>query len=299
MSTVTGHRAPTLWRQLGETAEMIKVSHSIFALPFALASMALAFVAGSGWAWDAVFWIILASVTARTAAMAQNRLLDASIDARNPRTERRALPAGRVTRSFVLAVVVLSSAVFVFAAAQLNPLCLRLSPVALAVLLLYPYTKRFTSLSHVWLGAALGLAPVGAWVAVRGAFVEMETPLLLSTAVMLWTAGFDLIYSCQDVEIDRREGLCSIPARLGVARALRLSAVFHVVSIALLAAVLAVNPDVGWLYALGVALAGAILIYEHAIVRPDDLSRVNLAFFVLNGLVSLLVGALTITDALL
>ncbi|MFQ5845398.1 MAG: UbiA-like polyprenyltransferase [Planctomycetota bacterium] len=278
---------------------MIKVSHSVFALPFALAAAALAFAAEGGWRWGTLLWIVFCAVTARTAAMAQNRLADARLDARNPRTETRALPAGRVTRPFVLGVVIVSAALFVFGAARLNPLCLRLSPVVLAVLLGYPFAKRFTSLGHLWLGASLGLAPVGAWLAVRGAFVGMETPLLLGLAVAFWTAGFDLIYACQDVDVDRAQGLCSVPARLGTAGALRLSIALHVASVAFLAAVLWVDPHVGWIYAGGLAAAAALLGYEHSLVRPDDLSRVDVAFFTLNGIVSLVVGGLAVADALL
>lgn len=283
--------------QLRETAEMIKVSHSVFALPFALAAGALALRAEGGWDWGTVFWIVVCAVAARTAAMAQNRLADARLDAANPRTAGRALPAGRVTRGFVLGLVVFAAAAFVFGASRLNTLVLWLSPVALAVLLLYPFTKRFTALCHLWLGLALGLSPVGAWLAVRGAFVDMGTPVLLGGAVMLWTAGFDLIYACQDADHDRREGLFSLPARLGVAGALRLSALLHALCVGLLAAVFLANPHVGWLYGAGLAAAVALLLYEHAIVSPDDLSRVDVAFFTLNGLVSLVLGAVTIADA--
>jgi 4-hydroxybenzoate polyprenyltransferase len=291
-----GQRPPLL-AQLRETAEMIKVAHSVFALPFALASGALALRAEGGWAWPPVLWIVFCAVCARTAAMAQNRLVDARLDASNPRTRGRALPAGRVTRGFVLALVVGASALFVFGAAQLNALCFRLSPLALFVLLAYPYTKRFTALCHFWLGLALGLSPVGAWLAVRGAFVDLATPFLLGGGVLLWTAGFDLIYACQDADHDRASGLQSIPARLGIGGALRLARVLHAACLVLLAAVAWVNPYVGWLYAGGLAAAAALLVYEHSLVSPDDLSRVNVAFFTLNGLVSLVLGALTIVDA--
>jgi len=278
---------------------MIKIGHSVFALPFALAAGALALRAEGGWSWRTAFWIVFCAVTARTAAMAQNRLVDARLDAANPRTAGRALPAGRVTRRFVLSVVVVSAALFVFGARMLNELCFLLSPLALLVLLTYPFAKRFTALCHLWLGLALGLGPVGAWLAVRGAFTGMATPLLLGGAVTLWTAGFDLIYAAQDAEHDRAHGLASVPARLGVAGALHLSTALHVLSVLLLAAVLLVNPHVGWLYGAGLAAAVALLVYEHSIVSPGDLSRVNVAFFTLNGLVSLLLGAATIADAFL
>jgi len=287
-----------LSRQLAETAEMIKISHSLFALPFALASAALAMRAEGGWAWAQAGWIVLCAVAARTAAMAQNRLADAELDAANPRTASRALPAGRVTRGFVLGLVALSCAVFVFGAAMLNRLCLSLSPVVLAVLLGYPYAKRFTSLAHFWLGAALGLSPLGAWIAVRGSFEDFATPLLLGGAVLFWTAGFDLIYACQDADHDRRAGLNSIPVRLGTRGALRLSILLHLVCVALLAGVAAVNPHVGGLYLTGVMAAAGLLVYEHAIVTANDLSRVNLAFFTLNGIVSVVFGGITIWDAL-
>jgi 4-hydroxybenzoate polyprenyltransferase len=286
--------------QVRETAEMIKVSHSVFALPFALAAGALALRdAEGGWSWSKILWIVFCAVTARTAAMAQNRLVDAKLDAENPRTADRALPSGRVTRGFVIGLVVISSALFVFGAGQLNRLCLYLSPVALAVVLGYPYAKRFTVHCHVWLGLALGLSPVGAWVAVRGAFVDIATPLLMAAAVTFWAAGFDLIYACQDADHDRERGLFSIPVRLGVAGALRLSRVLHVLCILLLVAIYFANPHVGWLYAVGLATAVGLLVYEHAIVTPQDLSRVDLAFFTLNGLVSLVLGATMIADAFL
>ncbi len=278
---------------------MVKIGHSVFALPFALASAALAMRAEGGWSTRTALWIVFCAVAARTAAMAQNRLVDARLDAGNPRTAARALPAGRVTRGFVLALVVAASALFVAGAAQLNPLCLVLSPLVLLVLLSYPYAKRFTALCHLWLGLSLGLSPVGAWVGVRGAFTGMATPLLLGAAVTLWTAGFDLIYACQDEAHDRRAGLFSGAARLGIAGALRLSAVLHALCLALLALVYAANPDVSWLYGTGLATAGALLLYEHAIVSAQDLSRVNVAFFTLNGLVSLVLGGLMVADAFL
>ncbi len=285
--------------QVRETAEMIKIGHSVFALPFAVASMALAMRAEGRWSLRATIWIVVCAVAARTAAMAQNRLLDARLDAGNPRTAGRALPAGRVTRGFVVALVLASSAAFVAGAGQLNRLCLLLSPAVLLVLLAYPYAKRFTALCHLWLGVSLGLSPLGAWVAVRGSFEGIATPLLLGGAVTLWTAGFDLIYACQDVAHDRAAGLFSGPARLGVAGALRLSVALHVACFALLALLYAVNPDVSWAYGIGLVAAGALLVYEHSIVSPGDLSRVDTAFFTLNGLVSLVLGGLTVADAFL
>jgi len=286
-----------LLRQFAETAEMIKISHSVFALPFALAAVALASRAEGAWSWEKLFWIVACAVTARTAAMAQNRLLDARLDANNPRTAARALPAGRVSKRFVAGLVVAASALFVLCAAQLNRLCLLLSPVALAWLLSYPLAKRFTALAHFWLGAALGVAPVGAWVAVRGSFLGVATPLVLGAGVALWTAGFDLIYACQDIDADRRQRLFSIPARLGAAGALRLARLLHLLSVACFGALFWAVPDLRTIYAAGLAAASAVLVYEHSLVKPDDLSRVDLAFFTLNGLVSLLLGAAIAVDA--
>jgi len=290
---------PGLLSQVRETAEMVKIGHSVFALPFAVASAALAMRAEGGWSTRTALWIVFCAVMARTAAMAQNRLVDAPLDAANPRTAARALPAGRVTRRFVLALVLGSAALFVLGAAQLNRLCLALSPVVLLVLLSYPYAKRFTALCHLWLGLSLGLSPVGAWIAVRGAFEGMGTPLLLGAAVTLWSAGFDLIYACQDEAHDRRAGLFSAAARWGVEGALRLSAALHVLCVVLLALVYLTNPEVKWLYGAGLAAAGALLLYEHRIVSARDLGRVNVAFFTLNGIVSLVLGGFAAADAFL
>ena len=269
----------------------IRVAHSIFALPFAIAA---AFMAsdlppypleddGSPFL-PLLGKIILACFFARTAAMAFNRFCDAEIDARNPRTANRALPAGRLSAAFMLGATVLSTLAFVATAWWINRLAFALSPVALLVLLGYSYSKRFTSFSHLILGAALGLSPLGAWIAVRA---EIELlPVLLGVAVLLWTAGFDIIYACQDHEFDREEGLRSIPNRLGVARALIVSRLFHVLTVGLLLGI-GLLSRYGAPYHAGVALVAALLIYEHSIVRPGDLSRVNVAFFTLNGLVSL------------
>jgi 4-hydroxybenzoate polyprenyltransferase len=251
---------------------MIKFSHSVFALPFALASAAMA--AGGAVPWRELPWIVVAMVGARSAAMGFNRLADHAIDARNPRTAGRELPRGALSRGEVWLFVALSVAALVGAAAMLNPLCLALSPVALAVVLGYSYTKRFTSLSHLVLGLALAIAPVGAWLAVRGAFAP--APLVLGLAVLCWVAGFDTIYSCQDVEFDRREGLWSLPARLGVARALLVARGLHVFAVASLAAVYAVAP-LHPLYLAGVAVVALLLAYEHSLVSARDLSRVDAA----------------------
>ena len=277
-----------LARQIGEILEAIKFRHSVFALPFALTGAALAFRGSGLGAADAAWklgWIVVAMVGARSAAMAFNRLIDASIDARNPRTASRALPTGSLSKRFTAMFVALSAAVLVLAAAQLNPLCLKLSPLALAIALGYSYTKRFTALSHLVLGAALGIAPAAAWVAVRGTFDPVI--LYLASAVTLWTAGFDIIYSCQDIDFDRASGLHSIPARLGVARALLVSRLFHAGMVAVLI-VAWIRLDLGWLALIGVGAVGALLVYEQSLVRASDLSRVDAAFFSVNGWVSVL-----------
>lgn len=269
---------------------MVKLSHSVFALPFALAAALLA--GGGRIAWRTLGLIVVAMVGARSAAMGFNRLADHAIDARNPRTAARELPRGVLTRAQVWLFVVLSAAALVAAAALLNPLCLALSPVALAVVFGYSYTKRFTSLAHVVLGLALAIAPVGAWLAVRGRFDA--TPLVIGGAVLFWVAGFDTIYSCQDAEFDRAASLHSLPARLGVARALSTARVFHATAAALLAAVFWLEP-LHPLYLAGVAAVAGGLAYEHTLVRADDLSRVNAAFFLVNGWIS--VGYLAVTAA--
>ena len=273
--------------------DTIKVSHSIFALPFAVAAL---FMACGGLPPPALLGkVVLAVVLARTAAMSFNRWADASIDAENPRTRARAVPAGLLSRRAVGLASLISAAGFIAVAAWINDLALALSPVVLAVLLGYSYTKRFTALSHVILGAALGLSPLGAWVAARGE-VALQ-PLILGLAVLFWTAGFDVIYACQDRDFDVGRGLHSIPARLGVSRALALARTFHVVALALLA-------SLGWIagfgaaYWAGVACVAALLVYEHSIVSPRDLSRVNVAFFTLNGLVSLVFMSAVVIETL-
>jgi 4-hydroxybenzoate polyprenyltransferase len=273
--------------------EMIKFSHTIFALPFALLSAVLA---AGGWPpLSTLLKILLAMVGARSAAMAHNRLADRRLDAQNPRTASRALPSGTLSVGFVRVFLVASILLFLAAAASLNRLTLLLAPVALGFLLLYAYTKRFTSLSHVVLGLCLGIAPVGAWIAVRGDLGLV--PVLLGLAVLFWTAGFDVIYSLQDEEHDRRVGLRSIPARLGARRALVVSALFHAVMAALLFAVWRLSGG-GWLFLAGIVATVAALVYQHAIVRPGNLSRVDAAFFTANGFVSVTLAACGIADVL-
>jgi 4-hydroxybenzoate polyprenyltransferase len=271
---------------------MIRFSHSVFALPFALTAAALAARRG-GLTAGKLLWIVVAMVAARSAAMGMNRLADHAYDARNPRTEKRELPRGVLSRGEVWAFVVASATVLVLAAGMLNPLCLALSPVALLIVFGYSYTKRFTLLSHLALGLSLAVAPVGAWLAVRGRFDP--APLALAGAVLFWVAGFDTIYACQDVEFDRRERLFSIPARLGVERALVLARWMHVAAVALLLAVYWLFP-LHPLYLAGVAAVAALLAFEHSLVGPRDLSRVMQAFN-LNGWVSLGYFAVTSLSA--
>ena len=273
---------------------MIKWEHSIFALPFALCGAMLA--AGGFPTVHQVVWIVVAMVAARSAAMAFNRLVDTSIDAANPRTRARALPAGHLTPMFVATFVIVSSALFVLAAAQLNHLALWLSPVALAVLLLYSYTKRFTRWSHLVLGFALGIAPAAAWIAVRGS-LDLRI-LLLTAAVTFWVAGFDVLYACQDFDFDRSSGLHSIPRYLGIRRALWVARAFHMIMLALLIALLW-SFGLGKLAIAGVAVVAALLAYEHSLVAPDDLSKLNAAFFTMNGVISVLFFVFVAGDLLL
>lgn len=257
---------------------MIKFSHSVFALPFALTSAFLA--AGFGLRLQQLGWILVAMVGARSAAMGFNRLVDHDIDARNPRTAGRELPRGVLSRAEVWAFVLASAGALVLAAGMLNPLCFALSPVALAIVFGYSYAKRFTALSHVFLGLALGVAPVGAWLAIRGSFAVV--PVVLGLAVLTWVAGFDTIYSCQDVEFDRQQGLFSLPAKWGVARALGIARGLHATAVLLLALLYGLTPlhPVYWAGIAGVAL---LLVYEHSLVHADDLRRVDAAFFTVNG----------------
>ncbi|HXK12376.1 MAG TPA: UbiA-like polyprenyltransferase [Vicinamibacteria bacterium] len=273
---------------------MIRFSHSLFALPFALTSAVLAAHDG-GVAARPIAWIVVAMVAARSAAMGFNRLADQAIDGRNPRTALRELPRGVISRAEVWRFVLVSTAVFVLAAAMLNGLCLALSPLALVVVFGYSYTKRFTAASSLVLGLSLSIAPVGAWLAIRGRFEPL--PIVLAVAVVLWVAGFDTIYSCQDAEFDRREGLRSIPARLGVPRALAVARALHVGAVLALLGLFWLAP-LHPVYLVGVAGVAGLLAWEHTLVRADDLSRVMQAFN-LNGWVSLGYLAFTAASALL
>jgi 4-hydroxybenzoate polyprenyltransferase len=280
-------------RSLRVTLEMIKWEHSIFALPFALCG---AMLAAGGWPpLHQLLWIIVAMVAARSAAMAFNRWADAAIDATNPRTSTRALPAGHLSPAFVVTFVVVSSVVFVLAASQLNRLALLLSPVALAVLLLYSYTKRVTRWSHLILGFALGIAPSAAWIAIRGSLDPRI--LLLTAAVTFWVGGFDVLYACQDYDFDTNAGLHSIPRYLGVRGALWVARAFHLIMIGFLVA-LFIAFGMGKLAALGIIAVILLLLYEHSLVKADDLSKLNAAFFTMNGVISVLFFVFVAADLL-
>ena len=289
----------SLLQRLVLALDMIKFEHSIFALPFALTGALLAFredhFATPSPLWK-LLWIVLAMVGARSAAMTFNRILDADIDAKNPRTSTRHLPAGLLTPRFAWAFLLITSALFLTAGRMLSPLCFYLAPVALAVVFFYSFTKRFTSLAHLVLGFALGIAPSAAWIAVRGSF-DLRM-LWLTAAVTLWTAGFDIIYSCQDYDFDQREGLFSLPRRFGIGGALWISRGLHVLMVLSLSA-LVIGFDLGWLAWAGVAAIVALLLCEHSLVRADDLSRVNAAFFTVNGYVSVLFFIFWATDIFL
>lgn len=271
--------------------EDIKFSHTIFALPFALMS---AFIAAEGVpSANKIIWILLAMAGARSAAMAYNRIIDEKYDAQNPRTKNRALPSKKISRSSYLIFLLISSALLVFSAFQLNQMAFYLSPVALGIVFFYSWTKRFTAYSHFFLGLALSLAPIGAWVAIKEEIALV--PLILGGAVIFWLAGFDIIYACQDIEFDKKAGLLSIPGKYGIETALKLSSFFHFLMVAFLFLLLTTK-QLGWVYLSGIIIVSVLLVYEHSIVKPDDLSNVNVAFFNINGQISILLMVLTIID---
>lgn len=281
-------------RKLLIILEMIKFEHTLFALPFALSS---ALVAEGGMpSVRTLGWILAAMVGARSAAMAFNRIADAKIDALNPRTSSRALPKGLVSMQAAWLFTIVSAGLLVFAAYNLNKLALALSPVALAAVIGYSFSKRFTSLSHVWLGLCLGIAPVGAWIAVKG---EMAfSSMVLSAAVIFWTAGFDIIYSLQDLEFDKKMGLFSLPSRLGPHRALMVSRLLHALMIAMLVW-FGLRCGLGYVYYAGAIFVALFLIYEQSMVSAKDISKVNMAFFTMNGIVSLAMLVFVAVDVLL
>jgi 4-hydroxybenzoate polyprenyltransferase len=283
-----------LWKSTAVTLEMIKWEHSIFALPFALTGAVLA--AGSWPSLRVLGWIIVCMVAARSAAMAFNRLVDARLDAANPRTAMRALPAGALTTSFVAGFVLFSSAIFVFGAAMLNHLTLILAPVALAIVLAYSYMKRITRWSHVVLGLALGIAPSAAWIAVRGSLDPRI--IILTLAVLLWVGGFDVLYACQDFEHDRRVGLNSVPQAFGLDAAFWIARVMHAGMLITLCW-LVVSFGLGRIAMIGIGVVALLLLYEHLIVSPKDIRRMNAAFFTLNGVISVVFFAFVAADVLL
>lgn len=272
----------------------IKIEHTVFALPFALMSAFLA--AGGLPEMEKLVWILVCMVGARSAAMAFNRIVDARYDAMNPRTRERAIPSGQVSVSSYWAFLILSSVLFIFSAWMLNKLAFYLSPVALIIVFFYSLTKRFTAFSHFWLGLAISIAPVGAWVAIREEISFIS--LLLGGAVIFWLIGFDILYSCMDVEADRTNRLHSIPERFGVERALKLALASHVLMMLFLLLLLEPSVLLGPLYLAGVLLVACLLVYEHSLVKKDDLSKVNMAFFNVNGVISIGLMLFVIIDCI-
>lgn len=262
---------------------MIKFSHSVFALPFALSGAVLA-AEREALTGQKLLWIVLAMVGARSAAMGFNRLVDKQFDKANPRTQNRHLPSGRLKETEIILFIILFSVLFIFSAFQLNALCFYLSPVALAVVLLYSYTKRFTSFSHYVLGVALGISPVGAWLAVSGYFAW--PPIVLGFAVMFWVAGFDILYACQDYEFDSKSKLHSIPKRVGIKNALRLAKLSHLISFVLMGW-LGILVPLYFVYTIGLIVIAGLLTYEHSLLKSGDLSRLDMAFFRMNGIISM------------
>lgn len=273
--------------------ELVKFSHTVFALPFALMGAILA--ARGIPTPPTLFWIVLAMVGARSGAMAINRLADQEFDARNPRTQERALPKGIVRRGEVILFTLGSFSLFLFAASQLNPLCLKLAPLAMAVLILYSYTKRFTFFSHVVLGLALAIAPLGAWIAVTGEMAAV--PVVLGIAVLFWVAGFDVLYAMADIDFDRATGLHSIPARFGISAGMAISRSFHAATLMLLFLLMFLS-DLRSFYLAGILLATGLLVYEHLLLRRYGLKRLDAAFFTANGLLSITLFAFTLLDVL-
>lgn len=283
------------FRKLKIIMEMIKFEHSIFALPFAFMGAVLGSIVVEGtWpTWMEIFWVTVAMVGARSAAMSLNRLIDRFVDAKNPRTATRAIPAGLISVLEVLLFIAVSFIVLFIAAFQLNDLAVKLLPLAVFVLVLYSYTKRFTWLCHFVLGVAIGFGPLGGWVATTGQ-VDV-TGLLLFASVLFWTAGFDIIYACQDADFDRKEGLFSMPSRFGVANALLVARICHVITFAGLLSLYALA-DLSIWFLIGVLISGAILIYEHSLVKPTDLSKLDVAFFNMNGVLSVVMFTFTMID---
>ena len=285
-----------LWNKVKTLLEMIKFSHTVFAFPFALMGVVLASLAsGHAPGFLQVFWICMAMVGARSAAMGLNRLIDAKIDADNPRTAERHIPAGKVSISEALLFILVALLVFFLAAWMLNPLCLKLAPVVVGLFILYAYCKRFTHYAHIVLGLCLGIAPIGAWIALRG---DIGWPVIpLAVAVLLWVAGFDIFYALQDYDVDVERGLHSIPAKLGKQKSFTLVRIFHGLMLVFLLLVIP-GSGLGWIYFAGVVVVALLLVYEHLLVKPDDLSRLDAAFFNMNGYISVTIFIFTLIDAL-
>jgi 4-hydroxybenzoate polyprenyltransferase len=293
----TQRNESSVWDKIKNLLEMIKFSHTVFALPFALMGATLAALAnGTPPTASQVFWICMAMAGARTVAMGLNRIIDARIDARNPRTAERHIPAGKVRLLDAWLLVGGALVLLLFAAWMLNPLCLKLSPIAILFLVLYSYCKRFTSMAHVVLGICLAAAPLGAWIALRG---SVGWPVIvLALAVLFWVAGFDIFYSLQDVEFDKSQGLHSIPVRLGLEKAVKLVRWLHAAMMILLLSLLFM-PGLGWIYFAGLLVVGGLLVYEHRLVKADDLSGLDAAFFNMNGYISVTIFLFTLAEALI
>jgi 4-hydroxybenzoate polyprenyltransferase len=274
----------SIWQKIKTTLEMIKFEHTLFALPFAFLG---AILAAEGLpTWQQLVWITVAMIGARSAAMTFNRIVDRDVDAKNPRTAGRELPSGKLSVPFAWTFLYISIGVFLLASYSLNWLTFALSPVALLFVLGYSYAKRFTSLAHLLLGVALAISPSAAWIAVRGEIAH-EVPILLSVFVLMWTAGFDVLYACQDIEFDRKAGLYSIPARFGVKNSLWIARLFHLQAFIVLLLLYFVA-ELGWPSLVGVIAVGILLIYQHTLVKADDLSKMNAAFFTTNAFVSII-----------
>ncbi len=284
----------SFFKKITDYLRLIKFSHSVFALPFAFTAALIA--AGGIPALSQIFWITVAMVGGRTGAMGMNRIIDRKIDALNPRTKNRELPKGVIKAGEAFIFTLLAFALLLLAAYMLNPLCFKISPIFIFVLIVYSYTKRFTWLSHLALGIALSLAPLGAWIAVKGTFDFQILPLCF--AVMFWVAGFDVFYALQDIDFDRSYGLYSIPGRFGIKTSLLIARLFHLTTITLLLSLIPIF-NLSWFYLSGVLTASALLFYEHSLVRPADLSRLDMAFFNMNGYISITVFLFTLMNYLI
>jgi 4-hydroxybenzoate polyprenyltransferase len=301
MTIAVDSSSPRLTSKLAAFAADIKISHTVFAMPWAVLATVMAWQRFRGPILGKLAIIVICMIAARTAAMASNRLLDAELDKRNPRTARRAIPSGALSARFVGLAMMLAAGLFIAATALFWIFHSNIWPLVLSVPVLificaYPLLKRFSRLCHYYLGAALALAPVCAWIAVSGSIAW--PPILMAGAVLCWTAGFDIIYACQDFQSDCETGVASVPAKCGIGKALWISRGTHLVSLGLLIALGLRSPELGVLYFIGVACAAILLVVEHALVKPDDLSKVGLAFFTVNGIISLLVATLGVIDVL-